>query len=477
MTSDAVLLGDDLQQLIDSKFCFDTGLDPETFERSVAGNFCYVKLFSAIETRNGVQRRRVISWPPSMNVAEQELIQGLLQQHARVPFYSAAQVRDRGVKLQYAASLDFKKFYQQFELLVKEFWAFKYKGRVYILATFPTGAVLPPFIAQALSRTILATAVRSTDVASMVEHDSCIDNLRLNSDNLNALWAAWHELLMICKHLNITIGELNPPPLTSPNPYTYLGMLFTVSEGIPWVQLALKSKKKLTEAASIITSGVPMLVVDVIAIFGQTVWACTVTDFSLGKMYHVIKFVRRISRLPMDESITIWPSIVEHWSSTLLMLTTLTFRFAPNSTSKATMYCDACETGWGVVILDFGDKPIRIFAGRWSSKEKKLSINMLELKAFQIGIRILGALKSKEDILALGNTINRQRPAGRLRGQERFQHRSSTVDWRAAVQIFRRSRPNLVVLAVPPLVRNLASGFFTATHRPTFSLAAGDPAR
>jgi hypothetical protein len=36
-----------------------------------------------------------------------------------------------------------------------------------------------------------------------------------------ALWIAWHELIAICAKLGATIGDQQPPPLATPNPYTY----------------------------------------------------------------------------------------------------------------------------------------------------------------------------------------------------------------------------------------------------------------
>lgn len=68
----------------------------------------------------------------------------------------------------------FKKFYQQFELQIKRFWVFKFEGKVYQLSGIPTGAVLPPFAAQALSHTLLALAVRTAGAAQIVAYDSCM---------------------------------------------------------------------------------------------------------------------------------------------------------------------------------------------------------------------------------------------------------------------------------------------------------------
>ena len=81
-------------------------MSTKEFESKNSGAFCYVKLFSAIETRNGVERRRVIAWPRSINAAERKIAQHLDEiEHARVTFYSAADVRNTGASHMFATSL------------------------------------------------------------------------------------------------------------------------------------------------------------------------------------------------------------------------------------------------------------------------------------------------------------------------------------------------------------------------------------
>jgi hypothetical protein len=108
--SEARLFGDDIEKLVQSKFAIDTGMSPKQFEAS-HDEICYVKIFSVIESRNDQLRRRVIGWPSSMNEAEHMIMNDLVTNHSsRVVFCSALQIRDRGVKFTYAASLDSKSF-------------------------------------------------------------------------------------------------------------------------------------------------------------------------------------------------------------------------------------------------------------------------------------------------------------------------------------------------------------------------------
>lgn len=453
---EALLFGNDLQLLIDSEFAVDTGLSQEAFERSNKFAF-YVRLFSVVEERNGTQRRRVIAWPENLNEDERLHKQRLSELHFRPRFYTAREIRDTGTCYKYAASLDFKKFFQQFELLTKNFWCFVYRGRVFRLSTIPTGAVFPPLLAQALSRTLLSLSVRKANVTQYVKHDCCIDNLRLASDNLHALWAAWHELLEICSFVGATIGEQQPPPTSALSPYTYLGMKFFVVDELSHVELSDKSKRKLASAISLLNSREPLLVADALALFGQTVWATTVTGFSLGKLYYVIKFIRRIQTQPLHAYVHVWPSIIALWTDALTVMTTLIYQRAANPSTSATMYTDASESGWGIVIVDYAPRPIRIFGGRWSSSEAKLHINTLELRAVRIGLRILSQLKSPFESIALQLFVDNTTARAWTR-------RGRAKQWQAnqlAVHLCEHASSNGIQLASVDYVRshqNLADG-------------------
>ena len=163
----------------------------------------------------------------------------------------------------------------------------------------------------------------------------------------------------------------------------------------------------MMKAAGIVSSNAPVTVVDAIALFGQTVWATIVTGTPLGELYHVIKFIRRIQRRNMNDVVSIWPSIRKRWSDALVKMTTLRFRSGwrkPNA--HVTMFTDASLSGWGVVIFNYSDVPIRIFAGKWSETEKRESINVLELRALRIGVRTLASIKSSDEVLSVQTFID-----------------------------------------------------------------------
>jgi hypothetical protein len=403
----SVLLEGDLRKLLDSSFAIQTSMTIDRFEKLHNSKCSIVKIFSTIEERNDSLRRRVITWPQAMNEVEQQAMKNLNDQFmCHVQFHPALEVRDRGVRFAYSASLDFKKFYQQFELITKQFFAFVIEGFVYLLSSIPTGAVFPPLFTQALSRSILSLAIRKSCTTALNESDCCIDNLRLVSNNLHALNASWHELLSICDFIGATIGDVHPPPSTITSSYTYLGMLFSSVDEIPTVELAGKSKRKLISAAASISSSSPMLVVDVLAIFGQTVWGAIVTGTPLGKFFHVLKFIRRINSKNLNDEVVIWNSIVDSWKEILIDMTTMKFQRRSKADSTATVYTDASESGWGVVVLDYGTRPIRIFAGPWTKTEQRESINMLELRAMRIALRIVNDLKPSTEVIDVAFRID-----------------------------------------------------------------------
>jgi hypothetical protein len=159
-----------------------------------------VRLFATVEERDGQERRRVISWPRSINEAEREILELLKDAGCEIKMPRVEEIRDLGARAKYAATLDFKKFYQQFELLVKDFWGIEVDGKYYHLRSMPTGAAGPPSIAQLLSTVLLRIAVKRTEAdhagaAAKLGWDSNIDNLRMVSNNLEILNVAWLHLL------------------------------------------------------------------------------------------------------------------------------------------------------------------------------------------------------------------------------------------------------------------------------------------
>jgi hypothetical protein len=147
----------------------------------------------------------------------------------------------------------------------------------------------------------------------------------------------------------------------------------------------------------------------------------------------------------------------------------MTFSSSRIPTTTATMYTDASEAGWGVVILDFLDRPIRIFGNQWSNLEAQESINMLELRALRIGLRTLATIKSADDVIALtafiDNTTARAWTLRRRAPKYSANQLALEID-----DILKQSKIQLVHLNYVESARNLAdkpSRIFSAPRGPT----------
>lgn len=391
--SDASIFGNDIDKLVASGFLVK-------FRLGVQASVRFFTVLEFDKASHGL-RRRVIAWPEAMNTAERRVLDYLYSTLGKVPhFFTAAEIRDAGVKHRFAASLDFTKFFQQFCLnrSAAAWWAVNLLGQSYRLSTVPTGAVFPPIIAQLLSTVLLRVAAANEPV----HYDCTIDNLRLMSDDLSSLWRAWKRLLGMCKTLNITIGEANPPPTNTHlvSPYTYLGMEFGQDTTGPYCALSRRSVAKMR---SIVCDGelnadTPKPAVDFLRIFGSTLWASTVTHYPLGVLYYIIKFIRRvchkITKAHGDLSIemTLWPAILNTWTSAIETLCCAKYRRAPTPTCTATLYTDASDDGWGVVVVDHPSSHLLTRGGPWTQSERSQSINLRELRALRIGVRILCAM-------------------------------------------------------------------------------------
>lgn len=374
----------DMAKLTQASFVLNTGQDVQSYTR-IHGAVGFVKLFAVEEEKPEGHRRRVISWPEETNEAERKIKDQLEARLGKVMFYNATQVRDTSATYKYAASLDLKKFFQQFELLSKQIFVVVHKGTVYELNTVPTGAVFPPLFAQLLTTTILKASIEVASPSQHVEFDACIDNLRIASDHEESINKVWSSLLGLLNSIGITIGEINHP---STGAYTYLGMDVSASPARA-VSVSAKSRTKALRAANNLEDW--MVWQDMMALFGVTVWMTTVTGSTIGHIYHVVKYMRRRARMrpEEDDTVQVWKCIIPVWKAFIEKLAILSYTKPPTAQLTATVYSDASDTGWGVVITNFKGQPLRTFGGRWTAVEARLRIEVREFIALRIAMRIL----------------------------------------------------------------------------------------
>jgi len=306
-------------------------------------------------------------------------------------------IRNNSATFTHVATLDLKKYYQQFELVTKHMFAVVYDSEVYELDTIPTGAVFPPLFGHLLSTTMLKASIERTDTERTVKYDACIDNLRLMSNNARDLAKAWKELINITETVQTTIGEIMPPPSTfePATQYTYLGMDVSAVQqhGYRDVSVSEKSATKAKEEARKLRDEQESELMrwrDAQCIFGITVWLSTVTNTTLGHVYHVMKYMRRRSRtMPNeDDAANIWKCIKSTWADYIERCTRNSYTHTATGAMTARVYSDASMSGWGVVILDLPHRRHIICGDKWHHK-KQFHINKLELMATQIALRIL----------------------------------------------------------------------------------------
>lgn len=407
---------EDLESLLAASFCHE--IDSES-ESPLAAT---VKLFTVVETRplptdetKTYERRRIIAWPKHLNLIERKILDTILLDAAHVAFPSVKGIRDFA-RYRYAATLDMKKFFQNFKLLEgpARYFTFAVRtadGRVrrFTLDTIPTGAVGPPLIAQILVQASCLYAIRTSKADSLtrgVKYDTMIDNIRLVSDDLDLLSRTWQALITILTDIGATIGTANSP---SNRPYVYLGLQFTPqsesTHGFT-VSLAPKALRKVEENRKIVNASDSTTLGHVLSVFGHCVWAAMATGDLCDEpdkptLYWIFKFVKRAySRALssnradfMNHNTVIWPSIRAPWDRWLTKLaeTSFTPPSLPNQSELSkrlvVIYSDASLKGWGVVILF--NNTIKNFCGKWTPAESNMPINRLELKAVVISQRLV----------------------------------------------------------------------------------------
>ena len=380
--TEALLFGNDIEVMKEHGF---------SKQSQNAKAFC--RQFTVVEaTKN---RRRIIGWPRATNVAERQLYRNLIDRLGRPPFARVNDVRN-AIDFQYAASLDFKHYFQQFELNsdAAAYFCFLFKGDTYAPTTVPTGAVGPPLFSHALSRCLLLAAIRTAKVTATVFFDVMIDNLRLFSNSLEDLQTAWLALLQICKTINIAV-DIDSIRTPGTPVYDYLGMTFNHSS--KQVTVAPKTRLKLQQALSILSTKNRLIAVDALAIFGVTLFAASVLNFSFAKLYYTFKLIRRVKQDQLLKEIAIWPIAKVQWSQCLEQMLKSSFtptpRPHPETISPLTGFSDASDTGYGVVI--FHEGKTLVTSRRWSATEVETSINVRELFALRALIRAIAEIAQR----------------------------------------------------------------------------------
>ena len=399
------LLRGDFEQMLRCKFVIPLQARPEEV-------LFPIKLFSVIEERSSGLRRRLIGWPLSTNDFERAIYEEAVAPLS-VPFATAASARTAAVR-KYAAQADFKKYFQQFELVAKSAFCFVHRHQVFTLASVPTGAVGPPVFAEILTRAVTAFAIRKCNAGTVVHADTMIDNVRFSSDDYDALVSVWQAFIDCCKTVGITIGDSMSPTLVM-QPYTFMGISFDHANHT--VSLTEKTKRKLVAARDFVFSArnQNVLVSDIASAFGITLTAAQTLNTALHDHYFVFKFIKRIAKYAAaapnyDVAMhKIWNSVIEPWSdwiSAMLASPEAVVRHLDTAAATSCVaYSDASDSGWGMIIY-WPDGSVTSHGQPWSQLDRSLHINRKELKAAMFVIERVSQEATRRGIPELRIALN-----------------------------------------------------------------------
>jgi hypothetical protein len=114
-----------------------------------------------------------------------------------------------------------------------------------------------------------------------------------------------------CHSIGIVIGEASSTEdIRERRPYTYLGMVFDHVQRR--VSQTPKTVRKLRHMHDVFFDGTQRKILDIMCVFSTCLWASTVVDWRLAKVYNIFKQLRRLARAQHKGATTaaVWTSIV-----------------------------------------------------------------------------------------------------------------------------------------------------------------------
>lgn len=334
-------------------------------------NTCNV--FSVIEELKN--RRRMIIEP---------CINDILLYAGRVELPSLQQVAEEVGTSSHATLFDFASYYNHFPLPeeVRKYYTFSHEGRNYQLMVIATGQRQCPCASQALTRSLVKTAVKNHD---SVTGSAYIDNVRFCGSD-ESLGVVVENFMSTCKKLNICIND--DDTIWNATRYVYLGICF--DHETRTISLAEKTRTKLQDQSDRFDTCSTLR--DAMALLGILVWSLRVMCHPLAHAYLFIKFIRRrVASHELDEIAKVWPCLIQNVKTLIHDILQLPPRRILTNAIDAgiVLFTDACLSGFGCVM--FHGENIHITAGPFYHRE---SINVLETRALLYGIQMLPSQSS-----------------------------------------------------------------------------------
>lgn len=333
-------------------------------------------------------RRRIISWPRAVNEVARETLR---TEKPITPKFPTLYEQLAAVRYKWGKTIDLQKFFQQFAIedTCRKFYNFSFEKKTLELRTIPTGHVFPPFFAQCTLEALKAYLNHSYPD---IDISIWLDNIRFTGNDIETIQKAAIDFRMKCGQLGISIGLDGPIS----QHYDFLGITYDHVRSS--VTPAQKTRLRLEQIQTVCVLNRSFSCREILRFFGICVHASSIVQYKMYSIYYIFKFVRRISRKPLDTDVVIWPCIRNAWADWCYNLRTTIATIIPDSGYRPIkyMFTDASDEGYGVVLLGDGeffsagethtDSYEAVVSQRFSLAEAGLHINVKELLAIKKGL-------------------------------------------------------------------------------------------
>jgi hypothetical protein len=355
----------------------------------ISGNFEFAEnvtragavVFAVPEPRKN--RRRSILWPPEVNAAVRLLFTSTVKDC--IPACALGNNR-------HTRCFDLKSGFYQLPLgkAVRHFFAFQYKGVFYQPTRVPMGVSFAPDLLEAVVSVLAAAAVlRCANVDYWVH----IDNVRFSSSDKAATDEAAEQFVALCQRASVTITEEDPT--------VFLGVQYDFVAPEVRVRPSRDFVDKLRAvAAKVLDEPSKAVMDDIRELISRCIYASRVARVPLGSVYNVIKFLRRHATVDRQQTVPIWPSIIQEWRNWIALLSSEdTWTVHPRVAGGAesvTLFTDASLHGWGAVLC-LPDGTIFEHGEKWQSATAYTSkdINRLEARAVHLAASFFADILSQ----------------------------------------------------------------------------------
>ena len=313
---------------------------------------CSVRAFCVPEWDK--DRKRPIFWPDlNEAISKSLLIPGLLPLKSRVRSDCAASA--------WSVQFDFASWYDQLPLALQISSFFSFDGRS-CLAALPMGFRPAADVAHCIT-----AAIADFPLPAGVTVTCYIDNIRFGGPSNESVSIAAQEFL---RRVDAVGAVLNDRSIAPTQEEEFLGEHYNLVTKVR--SLTKKTRNKLASAVDLVDK--PMSVRQLAAIYGLLFFSSEVINTGFAQFFTAIRFYRSVMRSVADWDAPA-PFVPPEVSRQLYAWFDLLSRNRPTPISPSdpglpelTIYCDACEIGWGAVCIS--PEGSRHLAQEWSAEDK-----------------------------------------------------------------------------------------------------------